>query len=250
MGLHHFQSDPNAGLHGDYLWGNQILPVHQSETYPARYAYNPASPQFPEDASQVLIPPPVMHPNGAQASRDGYPSKPKDAEKKASSLREQFMKMQMCRFYVKGVCHRGEACEFAHGEHELKSAPDLRRTSICKKWLHGECAETAQSCRFAHGTSMLRRTFGSRDTQPSTTPSESMLLEAKDQSAVTAELQRALRLKLQEVECEKQLLRSRYREQEMLQIIAEQREQLREQAEALNSQSNRMMLNSDGSFTL
>lgn len=75
-------------------------------------------------------------------------------------FRKQFKKTQMCRFFQRSACRKGYSCEFAHGPQELAQPPDLRRTSICKAFMEGCCPESAETCRFAHGIAMLRRTQG------------------------------------------------------------------------------------------
>lgn len=75
-------------------------------------------------------------------------------------FRRQFMKTQLCRYHLSmGGCRKGAGCEFAHDQEELTAAPDLRRTSICRDWQEGRCQETAETCKFAHGNAMLRRTL-------------------------------------------------------------------------------------------
>jgi len=94
----------------------------------------------------------------------------KDADLLASELaiqmqqrqhfRKQFQKTQFCRYHLSmGGCRKGTSCEFAHDAEELTRAPDLRRTSICKDWQEGKCQATAETCKFAHGNAMLRRTL-------------------------------------------------------------------------------------------
>jgi len=82
-----------------------------------------------------------------------------DAESRAI-FRKQFRKTQLCRFYKGSGCHMGPDCEFAHGREELQKAPDLRRTSICPRWMQGKCPHSAETCGFAHGANHLRRTIG------------------------------------------------------------------------------------------
>lgn len=74
-------------------------------------------------------------------------------------LRKQFQKTQYCRYYFSAGCRKGVNCEFAHSKDELSDAPYLRRTSICKHWLEGKCTASADTCKFAHGNRMLRRTI-------------------------------------------------------------------------------------------
>jgi len=74
-------------------------------------------------------------------------------------FRKQFTKTQLCRYHLSSGCRKGTTCEFAHDPVELTQPPDLRRTSICKDWQEGKCLATAETCRFAHGNALLRRTL-------------------------------------------------------------------------------------------
>eukprot|EP00913_Durusdinium_trenchii_P018560 g17440.t1 len=53
---------------------------------------------------------------------------PKDPGLNKAIFRKQFKKTQMCRFFQRSSCRKGEYCEFAHGPEELAQPPDLRRT--------------------------------------------------------------------------------------------------------------------------
>ena len=81
-------------------------------------------------------------------------------EESRAIFRKQFRKTQLCRFYKGSGCQLGPQCQFAHGREELQKAPDLRRTSICTRWVQGQCPESAETCTFAHGANYLRRTVG------------------------------------------------------------------------------------------
>ena len=35
---------------------------------------------------------------------------------------QRFWKTSICKFWERGTCKRGQACMFAHGEHELRDA--------------------------------------------------------------------------------------------------------------------------------
>lgn len=64
-------------------------------------------------------------------------------------------KTKLCLFYSQGFCSRGAGCNFAHGEAELKDAPDLTRTKMCPKLVKfGECKRVA--CKHAHSDHELR----------------------------------------------------------------------------------------------
>eukprot|EP00440_Ansanella_granifera_P013454 gb/GFBE01014620.1/.p1 GENE.gb/GFBE01014620.1/~~gb/GFBE01014620.1/.p1 ORF type:complete len:261 (+),score=67.86 gb/GFBE01014620.1/:1-783(+) len=95
-----------------------------------------------------------------QVGRPGMKALSQDNWVDKFTFRKQFKKTQLCRFFLTSRCMKGGSCEFAHGKEELHAPPDLRQTSICKAWLQGVCPESAQTCRFAHGTAMLRRTAG------------------------------------------------------------------------------------------
>mmetsp|Transcript_2969 Transcript_2969/g.6740 ORF Transcript_2969/g.6740 Transcript_2969/m.6740 type:complete len:335 (-) Transcript_2969:188-1192(-) len=67
------------------------------------------------------------------------------------------VKRTVCSFWKEGKCERGDACGYAHGEHELGSpvgppAPGscAEKRSICKFWQEGTCEKGAR-CTFAHG---------------------------------------------------------------------------------------------------
>lgn len=63
----------------------------------------------------------------------------------------------MCRYFRSG-CRNGQACQYAHGDHELQGRPDLTKTSLCRRWAKSSCPLSADECRFAHGASDLRVT--------------------------------------------------------------------------------------------
>lgn len=66
----------------------------------------------------------------------------------------QFSKTKLCRFEPLGLCSKGTACPFAHGRNQLKPAPDLRGTKLCKQYISfGLC--TIPDCTFAHSGAEL-----------------------------------------------------------------------------------------------
>jgi len=73
-------------------------------------------------------------------------------------FRNQFRKTQLCRFNAVGQCNRGQNCSFAHSPGELKTVPDLTKTSLCLAWQKGRCPLAAADCHFAHGSEELRLT--------------------------------------------------------------------------------------------
>lgn len=80
------------------------------------------------------------------------------ADKKAHKIRSQFFKTQLCRFHRKGYCRNADNCAFAHGNGNVASHPDLTKTSLCSRWMKGECPLQSHECGFAHGHDELRVT--------------------------------------------------------------------------------------------
>lgn len=60
-------------------------------------------------------------------------------------------KTEMCKFYPKGKCTRGEECNFAHDPSELKVKPDLLKTRLCRSFIKSGFCRSAADCKFAHG---------------------------------------------------------------------------------------------------
>jgi len=69
-------------------------------------------------------------------------------------FREQFYKASICKYA--GRCKFGDACTFAHSEHELQPYPDITKSSICSAWRQRRCPLRARECQFAHGRWELR----------------------------------------------------------------------------------------------
>ena len=62
----------------------------------------------------------------------------------------------MCQNFMAGRCNSGMNCPFAHGETELRSTPNLYKTSLCLLFLKtGNCVHM-DKCRYAHGEQELR----------------------------------------------------------------------------------------------
>lgn len=88
-------------------------------------------------------------------------AKPSSARAHTSAdarFRKQFAMTELCTFFAKGACFKKDGCRFAHGSQELQQAPDLRKTSLCKKWLKYSCRLPSEACTFAHGVRELRAT--------------------------------------------------------------------------------------------
>eukprot|EP00929_Paragymnodinium_shiwhaense_P121764 TRINITY_DN94132_c0_g1_i1.p1 TRINITY_DN94132_c0_g1~~TRINITY_DN94132_c0_g1_i1.p1 ORF type:complete len:280 (-),score=21.77 TRINITY_DN94132_c0_g1_i1:69-908(-) len=63
-------------------------------------------------------------------------------------------KTRFCKYYLAGeTCPHGGNCSFAHGDHELRSVPDLSHTRACLWYAAGACAAGAK-CKFTHERSL------------------------------------------------------------------------------------------------
>jgi len=69
---------------------------------------------------------------------------------------EQFYKTQLCWYWQRGCCTR-QVCRFAHGEAELRRAPDLTRTAMCRSVIQGRKCQDP-TCEYAHRLCEVRAT--------------------------------------------------------------------------------------------
>eukprot|EP01083_Nonionella_stella_P078491 214838_1 len=51
-------------------------------------------------------------------------------------------RQQLCKFFQRGVCHKGNGCEFRHAR--------WKRDTLCKHWLRGLCKKTEYDCEYLH----------------------------------------------------------------------------------------------------
>lgn len=63
-------------------------------------------------------------------------------------------KTKLCTNYIKGKC-TDQHCKWAHGRRELRSTEDFYKVTICRYWVRGDCYAGA-ACRHAHGLAELR----------------------------------------------------------------------------------------------
>ncbi|CEM08760.1 unnamed protein product [Vitrella brassicaformis CCMP3155] len=77
---------------------------------------------------------------------------------------DQWYKTKLCPFFKRKRCNKGLACNYAHSRAELRTLPDLAKTSICDAYLKGACGN--KDCKFAHGASELRVTPDYYKTKP------------------------------------------------------------------------------------
>lgn len=78
---------------------------------------------------------------------------------------------------------RGDACHFAHGDQELSSSPDLKKTAICEDWKRGECGLDTFQCPFAHGQDELRSSPAFADLKEKVHPIEATGSDTRDTRA-------------------------------------------------------------------
>merc|ERR1712151_656206 len=75
-------------------------------------------------------------------------------------------KTKMCPNITKtGHCEMGDQCNYAHSELELRSTPNLYKTALCNSFMAGEC-KLGEYCRFAHGESELRTPVNKSSPEP------------------------------------------------------------------------------------
>lgn len=61
------------------------------------------------------------------------------------------LRKALCKYWQAGHCQYGAACQFAHGEHQLRS-----QTTACYQFLKTGRCELGQNCRFDHRRSSHR----------------------------------------------------------------------------------------------
>ncbi|EER12132.1 hypothetical protein Pmar_PMAR019239 [Perkinsus marinus ATCC 50983] len=69
-----------------------------------------------------------------------------------STIRQQLRKTRVCKHFLKGRCHYGASCTFAHYDSELFKKPNLARTKMCTK---PQCNDP--ECTYAHSLEELRQ---------------------------------------------------------------------------------------------
>ncbi|CAE8596696.1 unnamed protein product [Polarella glacialis] len=62
-----------------------------------------------------------------------------------------------CFYFARGLCDRGTSCAFAHCTSDLRSKPDLSRTSLCRTFMKAGLCTAGGECTYAHGRVELRR---------------------------------------------------------------------------------------------
>eukprot|EP00928_Gymnodinium_smaydae_P065140 TRINITY_DN48320_c0_g1_i1.p1 TRINITY_DN48320_c0_g1~~TRINITY_DN48320_c0_g1_i1.p1 ORF type:complete len:305 (-),score=6.00 TRINITY_DN48320_c0_g1_i1:151-969(-) len=76
-----------------------------------------------------------------------------------STLRRKqgiYRKTQLCTFWARNACQRGDDCYFAHGESDLKPAPNFWKTKMCQNYSSFGVCELGNECTYAHDVAELR----------------------------------------------------------------------------------------------
>ncbi|KAF4674020.1 hypothetical protein FOL47_009811 [Perkinsus chesapeaki] len=101
---------------------------------------------------EVLSP---LPPNSAPATFEGlsalspYAGPPSGAD---SNIRRKLRKTRVCKHFLRGRCHYGANCTFAHYDSELYKKPNLAKTKLCAK---PNCSDP--ECTYAHSVEELRQ---------------------------------------------------------------------------------------------
>lgn len=77
----------------------------------------------------------------------------------AATVGPQKKAKQACRFYARGLCNKGDRCEFSH-LNKKKQAP----RPVCRDWKEGKCRR-GKDCRFSHNESSDSHGNAARQTQ-------------------------------------------------------------------------------------
>jgi len=67
-----------------------------------------------------------------------------------------FYKTRICPFFGDGKCRHGAECTYAHSEEELRKAPNVAKTALCKDFAETGTCSMGDSCDFAHGWQEVR----------------------------------------------------------------------------------------------
>jgi hypothetical protein len=65
-------------------------------------------------------------------------------------------KTKLCKFFRKGFCNKGQACNFAHGPEALQPRPDPYRSRLCASFQKSGGCKNGANCKYAHGPGQLR----------------------------------------------------------------------------------------------
>ena len=107
--------------------------------------------EFPHSPAESFRQPTYKHNGYVKTRKPGFAVKSEktNPEKAATKL-----KTELCNDFLKGMCRRGDNCNFAHGEHELKKKKDTFTRFKCSRCESYNMApyycEYGSRCQFAH----------------------------------------------------------------------------------------------------
>ena len=137
-------SSSSAGAH----WPAVLLLGRAAAYAPARLPCA-ARAQVPRPAGGPPAPPPVQQP--PPPPRPSAPLPP-----------------PICKYYARGHCKMGRACEFRHGAGEPLQHLEhpLYKTQLCAYWMEQGRCHKGPSCTYAHGHAELRPGPGAQPPPP------------------------------------------------------------------------------------
>eukprot|EP00930_Biecheleria_cincta_P097894 TRINITY_DN8957_c0_g1_i1.p1 TRINITY_DN8957_c0_g1~~TRINITY_DN8957_c0_g1_i1.p1 ORF type:complete len:181 (+),score=31.00 TRINITY_DN8957_c0_g1_i1:96-638(+) len=69
----------------------------------------------------------------------------------------QYKGTKLCKFFLADACTRGQSCNFAHSEEDLKPLPDYSKTRLCKAFWRNDFCKAGAECLFAHGKEEMQK---------------------------------------------------------------------------------------------
>ncbi|CAE7756810.1 ZFP36 [Symbiodinium pilosum] len=168
------------------------------------YSHGGEAEMPPAPVAKVVLPP-------ARPTSRWQPARVQEAPAAAEPPGVGPFKRTLCRFFLDGFCANGNACTFAHGEHELQQPTEggtwvfipsgasptqnmdyssvsampvssLQKTQLCAYFEAGSCKKGAR-CTFAHGAHELVRTAGTGKVVPPPAKLEEKPDEERTQSS-------------------------------------------------------------------
>ncbi|CAK9034670.1 unnamed protein product [Durusdinium trenchii] len=85
-----------------------------------------------------------------------------------------FRGTRLCKFFLAGCCSRGNACNFAHSQGDLKDLPDFSKTRLCDPFMKSGVCDAGDKCKFAHSHDELRPSYISKSKSLEKRPSREL----------------------------------------------------------------------------
>lgn len=76
---------------------------------------------------------------------------PKGSEKRVPA---PFVPRVVCRYFMEGICSKGDRCTFSHNVTPNKTPEEARKAETCKYFIVGSCMKGA-ACQFSHDLSTV-----------------------------------------------------------------------------------------------